>query len=280
MATKKKKKGRGKAKKAEQNQEAAKQMETPDKQMERLNIDDDTEVALLDEAIKLAAAEKEALEAAVAEEQEERADKLAKNHSSGCASEQGTPDAQMQRLKIDENSQDENNLLDEAIKLAAAEKEALDAAIAEKEEISRTTTDQNNDQTEECTHGFVPSKDTDFNVEEFADAFVMSVQYAKANDTKHNTNWLDILTAARMDSAEKYPGVWIDPSKMKWVISLLVSSATEEILNGIVGLAQGCADVACYIEEFMAFISGTNSTHDDNAGTACSGCARPCEVPR
>eukprot|EP00984_Skeletonema_dohrnii_P030057 scaffold21168_cov141-Skeletonema_dohrnii-CCMP3373.AAC.7 len=85
MATKKKKKqkGRGKAKKAEQNQEVAKQMETPDKQMERLNIDDDTEVALLDEAFKLAAAEKEALEAAVAE-QEERADKLAKNQSSGC----------------------------------------------------------------------------------------------------------------------------------------------------------------------------------------------------
>jgi len=51
--------------------------------MERLNIDDDTEVALLDEAIKLAAAEKEALEAAVAE-QEERVDKLAKKHSSGC----------------------------------------------------------------------------------------------------------------------------------------------------------------------------------------------------
>jgi len=85
MATKKKKKkkGRGKAKKAEQNQEAAKQMETPDKQMERLNIDDDTDDALLDEAIKLAAAEKEALEAAAAE-QEERADKLAKNQSSGC----------------------------------------------------------------------------------------------------------------------------------------------------------------------------------------------------
>ena len=67
---KKKKKGRGKAKKAEQNKEAAKEMETPDKQMERLNIDDDTEVALLDEAIKLVAAEKEALKAAIAEKEE------------------------------------------------------------------------------------------------------------------------------------------------------------------------------------------------------------------
>jgi hypothetical protein len=58
----KKKKGRGKAKKAakkaEEKQEAAanEQQGTPDGQMQQLTIDED---ALLEEAIKLAAAEKE-----------------------------------------------------------------------------------------------------------------------------------------------------------------------------------------------------------------------------
>ena len=103
---------------------------------------------------------------------------------------------------------------------------------------------------------------TDFNAVEFATEFVMSLQFAKANDTKNNTNWWDILTAARVVSAEKYPGVWIDPSKMKRVISVCLSEATDEILNGIIGIAQGCAAVACYIEEFLAFISGTNATHE------------------
>jgi hypothetical protein len=54
----KKKKGRGKAKKAEEKQKAAanEQQETLDGQMQQLTIDED---ALLEEAIKLAAAEKE-----------------------------------------------------------------------------------------------------------------------------------------------------------------------------------------------------------------------------
>eukprot|EP00984_Skeletonema_dohrnii_P018777 scaffold8854_cov97-Skeletonema_dohrnii-CCMP3373.AAC.2 len=177
----------------------------------------------------------------------------------GASEQGGTPDAQMQRLKIDDNSVDENDLLAEAIKLAAAEKKMIEAAVAEKEEIVRT----NDDQTETCMHGFVPSKeDTDFNAVVFATEFVMSLQFAKANDTKNNTNWCDILTAARVASAEKYPGVWIDPSKMKRVISVCLSEATDEILNGIIGIAQGCAAVACYIEEFLAFISGTNATHE------------------
>ena len=77
----------------------------------------------------------------------------------GASEQGGTPDAQMQRLKIDDNSVDENDLLAEAIKLAAAEKKMIEAAVAEKEEIVRTTTDQNDDQTETCMHGFVPSKE-------------------------------------------------------------------------------------------------------------------------
>eukprot|EP00985_Skeletonema_marinoi_P022518 scaffold14401_cov146-Skeletonema_marinoi.AAC.3 len=72
----KKKKGRGKAKKAEQKQEAAKQMETLDEQMGRLKIEDDSkdEDALLDEAIKLAAAEKENQVGKI----------FAKKHSNAC----------------------------------------------------------------------------------------------------------------------------------------------------------------------------------------------------
>ena len=46
--------------------------------------------------------------------------------------QQGTPDTQMERLKIEQANEDA--LLEEAIKLAAAEKEALDAAAAEQKE--------------------------------------------------------------------------------------------------------------------------------------------------
>lgn len=50
----------------------------------------------------------------------------AKKTSNGAANktedQQGTPDTQMQQLKIDEDSQDEDALLEAAIKLAAAEK--------------------------------------------------------------------------------------------------------------------------------------------------------------
>lgn len=53
------------------------------------------------------------------------------------------PDLQMERLKIDKDSQkekaDEDAALEEAIKLAAAEKEALDAAAAE---IERSMTEK------------------------------------------------------------------------------------------------------------------------------------------
>jgi hypothetical protein len=51
--------------------------------------------------------------------------------------EQGTPDAQMQRLKIEDSQADEDALLEKAIQLAATEKEALKAADAKKEETNR-----------------------------------------------------------------------------------------------------------------------------------------------
>ena len=74
MASKKKKKSRGKGKKASKmfdGKKEGQQQGTLDAQMERLNIDEDSQTnadedALLEEAIKLAAAEKEALDAVAA----------------------------------------------------------------------------------------------------------------------------------------------------------------------------------------------------------------------
>ena len=67
------------------------------------------------------------------------------------------PDLQMERLKIDKDSQkekaDEDAALEEAIKLAAAEKEALDAAAAE---IERSMTEKKATKkirTVQCLHG-------------------------------------------------------------------------------------------------------------------------------
>jgi hypothetical protein len=67
--------------------------------------------------------------------------------------EKGAPEAKMERLKIDDNSHaDEDAILEEAIKLAAAEKEALDAVVAKKEEQSKLLVKKKH--CEACYHGF------------------------------------------------------------------------------------------------------------------------------
>ena len=74
--------------------------------------------------------------------------------------QQKSLDTQMERLKIDkdEDSQtnvDEDALLEEAIKLAAAEKDELDAASAEKEEKELATA---------CRHGLDIEVEEEYNI--------------------------------------------------------------------------------------------------------------------
>ena len=80
--------------------------------------------------------------------------------------QQRSLDTQMERLKIDkdEDSQtnaDEDALLEEAIKLGAAEKDELDAASAEKEE----------GQLDVCRHGYVETKEVVYFVNLFSKKF-------------------------------------------------------------------------------------------------------------
>jgi hypothetical protein len=68
----------------------------------------------------------------------------------------------MQQLTIDEDA-----LLEEAIKLAAAEKEEMEA-LAAKKETSKLLVGEHG---EECGHGYVKTEDH-FNIKDFADTFI------------------------------------------------------------------------------------------------------------
>ncbi len=107
--------------------------------------------------------------------------------------QQRSLDMQMERLKIDkdEDSQtnaDEDALLEDAIKLAAAEKEALDAEAAEKED----------DQLKVCHHGnAVETKE----LIHFINTFISVA-------SGQNSPMIASLSAANDIVKEKYPDVW------------------------------------------------------------------------
>eukprot|EP00986_Skeletonema_menzelii_P006592 scaffold2515_cov142-Skeletonema_menzelii.AAC.2 len=147
--------------------------------------------------------------------------------------QQGTLDTQMERLKIEKKCQtnadeDENALLEEAIKLATSEKEKMDTAAAEKEE-----------QLEVCNHGHYVETEEDKVIRMFTITF-LSLQ----------TSGLDVATEAAI-LMEKYPSVWYDPSKLKLVVSLLLSVATQLVLEGDFDKARRFAALAPYFE-FLA----------------------------
>ena len=112
--------------------------------------------------------------------------------------QQRSLDTQMERLKIDkdEDSQtnaDEDALLEEAIKLAAAENDELDAASAEKE-----------GQLEVCRHGYVKK------TEEEEDYVILLVEtfLSDLHSPGRDTNFGRSLGVANIAVAEKYPRMW------------------------------------------------------------------------
>jgi len=191
--------------------------------------------------------------------------------------QQGMPDTKMQRLKIDvdddENSQaDEDALLEEAIKLAAAEKEALEAAAAEKEETSKRLAQKHGNG---CDHGYVKTEDPRIMVD-FANTFMSAtgdgcdhgyvttedhciiVDFAKTFTSGFIAAGADANMADRFDAAEKatwekyYPEVWEDPSKLKLVASHFIAIGTRKVCKGNIENAQFFASLACFFEECIA----------------------------
>jgi hypothetical protein len=62
----------------------------------------------------------------------------------------------------------------------------------------------------------------------------------------------ECFDAAKKATAEKYPEVWYDPSKLKQVVSYLIATGALGVLDGNVGNARTFASIACYFEDDMA----------------------------
>jgi hypothetical protein len=166
--------------------------------------------------------------------------------------QQGAPDTQRERLKIDQA--DEDALLEEAIKLAAAEKEALDAAAAQQKEQNEKEAAKHDNV---CKHGYVANEDY-FVISDFVRTYVIGY-----NSVDAGAMLSECLIAAEKATAEKYPEVWGDPSKLKQVVSYFIFRGTRAVLDGNVNNARFYASRACYFEEYIAvFLLKTKAKAD------------------
>ena len=162
--------------------------------------------------------------------------------------QQRSLDTQTERLKIDkdEDSQtngDEDALLEEAIKLAAAEKDELDAASAEMEY----------GELEVCRHGYVKT------TEEEEDYVILLVEtfLSDLHSPGRDTNFGRSLGVANCAVAEKYPRMWQQQaSTLPLVVSFLSSYAAHLVLQGRFDVARLVAAMVSFFEEFKAVISG------------------------
>eukprot|EP00984_Skeletonema_dohrnii_P011388 scaffold4538_cov86-Skeletonema_dohrnii-CCMP3373.AAC.1 len=148
--------------------------------------------------------------------------------------EQGPLDEQMERLKINDDSIDEATLLEEAIKLAAVEKEALG-----------------------CSHGLliVPEKDISI-IKDFANTFIDG--YNSVGAESDLGECLSLVAASRA-TAEKYPAAWEDASKIKLVVSLFASNGTQHLLEEEdIHRARLCASSAFFLQTRSACLSSDN----------------------
>ncbi len=164
---------------------------------------------------------------------------------------QRTLDTQMERLKIDEDSQtnaDEEALLEEAIKRAAAEKEALDAAATEREK-DQTVRSLITNHSNGCYHGYVRTEAED-DVIAFAETFI--AEFVRAG----RGNLGEDLCTATDAVLEKYPCLLYDSSKMKQVVSLIMFNGVQEVLEGRLRTAQFLASIARYFEDVTALYGG------------------------
>ena len=165
-------------------------------------------------------------------------------------------DSKMQRLQIsnNKNSQedgDEDALLEEAINLAAAEKEEPEAA-AKNDQVNNS---------EICNHGFVP-----FPRIHVCRAFLESLGNDYWAGRKSRLNLYHILEHFYEATKTKYAEVWNDPNKMNWVVSYFVRLGTKTILDDSVTneTAARSAMFSSFFEQWAAVV-----VHAKEARASC-----------
>jgi hypothetical protein len=128
-------------------------------------------------------------------------------------------DSHMQRLKIDDDK-----ILEEAIQLAAAEKEELKAL-------------------EKCRHGYSPRTSGEHN---YCDTFAATFVEALFRDLDRGPD--KIFSDVKAATEKRFPGVWRNEKKLELIKSFCLSSGAEHILKGDIKMAQ-CDAVASNLFE-------------------------------
>ena len=72
----------------------------------------------------------------------------------------------------------------------------------------------------------------------------------------------ECFEAAEKATAEKYPEVWGDPSKLKQVVSYLIFLGTQGVLDGKIGIARFYASTASHFEEYIEVLHETKAAFD------------------
>ena len=145
--------------------------------------------------------------------------------------EQQELEVKMQRLQLNlnvMNSAEDDDLLEEAIKLAAAEKKEIEAFEAKMN----------------CTHGY----ESDEYIERFYQAFFTAL--VEARNRMGNDAGLELFDEAYNATLSDFVDVWNDSTKIVKVVQYLASYGTALYLKGNKQTADGFACFANYFEQF------------------------------
>mmetsp|Transcript_7803 Transcript_7803/g.12887 ORF Transcript_7803/g.12887 Transcript_7803/m.12887 type:complete len:350 (-) Transcript_7803:52-1101(-) len=172
-----------------------------------------------------------------------------------------------QWLKLEvKNEQDDDAILEEAIKIAATEKRALEAAAAAEERRQedsssdaqgrqRQTTgdaalregnDDDDDANVRCCHGFQPSSRT---------RYLLCYEFVKTFGTVHDeatTHNEDGFVKGIKATEEKHPEAWNDISYIESIICFCLCTGTEHLLREEYNSARLQATLARYLQEVIA----------------------------
>jgi hypothetical protein len=153
-------------------------------------------------------------------------------------------EAQTQRPQSCNETQgvDDAAFLEDAIKLAAAEKQQLDAAAAAAAAADR----------ERCDHGCeatLPVKELNYCLEymkTFFSEYIIGLEDRRDNPVQ--------ATATACKAAHnKYLKVWDDPDKVRWVVSNFLAKGTRHIVDGDDNnCARHCAAISNFFEQALA----------------------------
>jgi len=151
-------------------------------------------------------------------------------------------------IKIGKDAEDEDAFLEEAIKLAAAEKKELKAAAEKKETMKYSVIYGGN---KCCNHGFFASS-----LEEHNRCEVFAATYLEVLFADGPKDWAFHEGAAATEKI--FPGVWRNTEKLELIQSYFLSHGADAVLDGDIKMARFDAFAAIYLEQWIDdFLDGT-----------------------